>query len=150
MRFDQRVVTVTVTPSAALFARFDDDRDGRLSRKEVRAHRPAMVDHLLAGLEVVAPGGRKPTLQMTDLNPPHVHGAASNRGETYVRATFKFRFDTPVNVLTVRYRHGRLAPLVARVIRWSPGRGARPVEEQAHFNADLTDHTFFRTQEPQR
>ncbi len=137
------VATVTLTPSAELFARFDPNHDGLISRDEARSHRAEMLAHIGTGLNIRAEHDNPAVLVFTDLNPPHAHGAPAGAGRKYVRVTLRFRFERPVSVLTVRYAYGAIAPLTAAVRRWAPRAPKRTVEQWARFRTAGAQHTFF-------
>ena len=143
VRIDGPKTTVVLTPSVALFPKFDANRDGRLSRAEVSADRQAMLAHLLSGLTIVDEHGRRPTIELADINPPHAHNDPSGVGQTYVRATLHYRFTQPPTSIAVHYGHGAIAPLDARVIRRRSSSDRRSVQARARFDKRRSSHAFF-------
>lgn len=97
---------VVGTPSAALFADFDDDGDGALEPGELQAHRAAILERFEAGLRLRDDRGRRGRVVLRDVSHVHSHG-----GDEYVRITLHMRWEHKPNALKLRYAYGRKAPL---------------------------------------
>ena len=97
LRMQGDVVYVQATPAAALFARFDTDKDGRFSKAEVKGRREAMVKHFLSQLELRDSEGRGLKLIFWDLNPLHTHD--KNGKSRFVRVTLRQQLKKPSETL---------------------------------------------------
>lgn len=101
-----RTAYVVGTPSATLFADFDDDDSGTLEPRELQAHRDAILERFHRGLRLRDQRGRRGTVILRDVSHVHSHGR-----EAYVRITLHLRWDEAPDSLRLRYAHGARAPL---------------------------------------
>ena len=147
LRMSGDTVYVQATPDAGIFAAFDDNQDGHLSRAEVSAHRAAMIAVFEQGLQLTDPGGMPGERIFADLGVSHGHGHGHAGGE-HVSIQLRYRWTEPPSQLGVTYALGEHAPLKVMAQEVAASRALRdqhPVGPvlTANFNQPYTSTTIF-------
>lgn len=108
LRMSGDTVYVQATPDSAIFERFDDNRDGHLSRTEVSAHRAEMIAMFERGFQLTDPSGQAGERIFADLGVSHGHGHGHG---AHVSIQLRYRWSEPPGHLGVTYTLGEQAPL---------------------------------------
>jgi hypothetical protein len=95
-------VELVATPPVSYLAAADRDGDGRISRAELAARRPWVLDVLTRSIVVQTMDGASPLrVERADVSVPHTHDDAAG-GEPFVRWTVVLRFARAAAPLRVR------------------------------------------------
>jgi len=109
IELDGDTLYVLTTPSMALFSGFDRNKDGRLTKAEVRGRRDAMIADFLGHLQLRDDRGRAGKIVFSDLNPLHTH-SRKRRGK-HIRMNIRLRFSAPPVSIWLAYDAAKRAPL---------------------------------------
>lgn len=107
---------VVATPKVAHFEFADLNRDGRLDRVEVKAHRPQIRAAFDAAIAITDDLGAAPTCERTDVSTP-VSGDSPLETTDHVRVTLRCRFAVAPTALRLRYAFASSDVVVVEAVR---------------------------------